>query len=367
MPKQIAKKRAYRRRKTILLVVDLPFAPEGHHDFSDYLEEPQWASERDVAKAVHNAGYRPEFFGLYDNLPELIDRLRRDPVHLVFNLAESYANERDLEPHLPGVLELVGVPYTGCGAFALKICKDKALTKRLLSQAGVRVPAFYEIPRSEREGRSLRNLESVFSLSRGVKLIVKPLGLEASEGISHRSVVTNFEAVRKRARWIHEKYSVDALVEEYIEGRELYVGIMGESRPEVYPAREVFFENAPKGGLKFASYKAKWDSSFRKKWGIESYECDPIDEKPWKEIQRACRQMVKLFELRHGYARVDFRLTEDGKPYFLECNPNPSIAKMEDFALCADEGGYKYRRLIEKVIRLAEERTRSWPNLNQMV
>ena len=173
---------------------------------------------------------------------------------------------------------------------------------------------------------------------------------EASYGISQASFVHNEEQFRERVAFIHDKYSSDAIAEEYIEGRELYVSLMGNVRLTVFPIRELVFREVPPGEPKIATYKAKWDDESRKRCGLENHFAEDLDPALITTIQEKCKEIYRLLTI-DGYARIDLRLTPENKLYFIEANPNPILANDEDFALAAAKGGLPYPQLIDRIAR----------------
>jgi D-alanine-D-alanine ligase len=173
---------------------------------------------------------------------------------------------------------------------------------------------------------------------------------EASYGISQASFVGNDDQFRERVTFIHEKYNSDAIAEEYIEGRELYVSLMGNVRLTVFPIRELVFREVPPDEPKIATYKAKWDEEYRKRWGLENQFAEDLDPALVTNIQDKCKEIYRLLTI-DGYARIDLRLTPDNKLYFIEANPNPILADDEDFALAAGKAGLSYPQLIERIAR----------------
>jgi D-alanine-D-alanine ligase len=163
--------------------------------------------------------------------------------------------------------------------------------------------------------------------------------------------VQNDEQFRERIAFVHEKYKSDAIAEEYIDGRELYVSIMGNVRLQVFPIRELVFKDVPANEPKIATYKAKWDEKYRKRWGLEGQFAENLDRPLVKEIERTCKEIYRLLTI-DGYARIDLRLSSENKLYFIEANPNPHLAADEDFAQSAGKAGVKYPQLIDALIRL---------------
>jgi len=329
-----------RQKKALVLIDLLNSAPE-NQDYSDVLGTEDWKNQSDVYKALKNLGYDSNFFGLYDNLHALMEQIKKTPPDIIFNLCEAYLGQRVYEPQVAALLELLHVPFTGSGSEALSLCKDKGLTKKILTYHRIRVPKFVVSHRK----RPLRRLRDVI-----YPAFIKPLGLEASEGIAQMSFVESEKDGLDRIKYLHDKLETDVIVEEFIEGRELYVGLLGRQKIEVFPPRELFFKGVEDSEFRFATFKAKWDEGYRKRHQIATDKAEGIDEKTQLRIVEVSRKIFSLFRLR-GYARLDFRLRSNGDLVFIEANPNPSIAKEEDFAASAKAHGYSYDELIEKIIR----------------
>ena len=181
---------------------------------------------------------------------------------------------------------------------------------------------------------------------------------EASYGISRASFVENDDEFRERVTFIHEKYNSAAIAEEYIDGRELYVSLMGNVRLKVFPIRELLFREVPPNEPKIATYKAKWDEEYRKRWGLTNEFAEGLDPAQIREIKETCKRIYRLLTI-EGYARIDLRLTSDNKLYFIEANPNPHLAADEDFAQSADKAGLPYPQLINAIVRLGLKTVRA--------
>ncbi len=331
------------RKLKILVMFDVGFAPPPDHDYAEDLEDDSYETENDVITTLRRQGHTVRPFGVYDDIHGLIQEIRANPPDVAFNLCEAFKGDRNLEPNVVGLLELMNVTYTGAGPAALRICKDKGLTKKILSYHRVPIPRFV-VSRRSRPLRRLRHF--------AFPAFIKPLGLEASEGIAQMSFADDEAACLERVKFIHESLKVDAIIEEYIDGREIYVGVLGNNHLQVLPPRELFFAQIPEGEPKFATFRAKWDEKYRKRWGIKSGPAREIPARTKKKLTEICRKVYRLFEIR-GYARIDLRLNTKGQLVFLEANPNPSLAEEEDFALAAKSGGLEYGRLIRKILRLA--------------
>jgi D-alanine-D-alanine ligase len=328
----------------ILLLCDIGEPPPKNQDFSEILKSEDWAGEAILMKTFKKLGHEPEIFALYDSIEPLYERLKSDPPDLVFNQCECIRQDRKTEPWIAGFLDLMGIPYTGAKPGALTLCKDKSLTKKILSYHRIPLPRFVVSKKSH----PIRKLTSV-----RLPTFTKPLGLEGSEGIAQMSFSDNEKDTLERVQFIHRSLKTDAIVEEYIEGRELYVGVMGNERKvKTFPPRELFFQEVPEGEPKIATFKAKWDEQYRKKWGIKSGFAKSLPSEIEKELSELSIRIYQTLGM-SGYGRMDFRLTPDGRVVFIEANPNPSLLFDEDFALAAEKAGLEYSDLIDQIIRQA--------------
>lgn len=327
----------------ILVLVDLMDAPPDTHDYEAWLRSDDWRTEHNVVRALEDLGHTPKLFGIYNDIDPLLHELQRDRPEVVFNLCEAFDRDRRYEPHLMAMLALLKIPYTGSPMEALALSKDKGLSKKILSFHRIRVPHFL-VSRQVRPLRSLGRFSAPF--------FIKPLGLEASEGIAQMSFADNEGEALDRAKYIHQRLKTDAIIEEFIEGRELYVGVLGNEKLTAFPPRELFFDRMPDSELRFATFKAKWDEGYRKRWKIHTDVAD-LDSRTTRELLETSKKIYRLFGMR-GYARIDFRLKPSGEYVFLEANPNPSLARDDDFALGAKAGGVAYSDLIRKIVNLSQ-------------
>lgn len=327
----------------ILLLLDVLQDPPASQDFGEILKQEDWKPEARLIKALTSLGHEVKPFGLFNDIRPLFEEIQTNRPDLVFNQCEAFNGDRDNEPNIPALLELLNVKYTGASAHALSVCKDKALTKKILSYHRIRVPRFVVSKKS----RPIRKLH-------GFKYpaFTKPLNLESSEGIAQMSFTENEKDTLDRVKFLHESLKCDVIIEEYIEGREIYVGILGNEKLKILPPRELFFREVPEGEPKFATFKAKWDDNYRKKWGIKSGAARAFLPKTEKNLFETCRKIYKLFNIK-GFARIDLRLTEAGEVVFIEANPNPSIAFDEDFALAAEKADMPYEMLLAQILSLA--------------
>ncbi|HMP77179.1 MAG TPA: hypothetical protein PKE12_12860 [Kiritimatiellia bacterium] len=331
------------KRKLKVLALFDAIAPTAlDQDLSAELQTPDWKTEAHVLAALRELGHETNYLALFDNLDLLRQKLAAFQPDIVFNLADQFRNNRAFDQNIVSVLEMDGTPFTGCGSVPLTLCKHKGISKKILGYHRIHVPGFVMIPRGRRR-----------MPTRGLKfpLLVKPLKEESSLGISQASLVYDDAQLAERVRFIHEKFDNDVIAEEYIDGRELYVGVLGATRLQVFPIRELVFREVPPDEPKIATYKAKWDEEYRKRWGLENQFAEGLDPQLVRKIEHTCKRIHRLL-LIDGYARLDLRLTPAGDLYFIEANPNPMLAADEDFAQSAARAGLAYPQLIQRILRL---------------
>jgi D-alanine-D-alanine ligase len=328
----------------ILLLFDIPYTPPAETDYRKFMIGDEWKDERDVARALTKLGHKVAAFGIHNDIKPLIAYVEKNRPDVIFNQCESFAENRQNESNLAGLLELLDIPYTGATPDALSICKDKGLSKKILSFHDIRVPEFVVIPRDE--PGALLKADIKFPA------ICKPVGLDSSEGISSASLVANKRDCLGRVKFIHKHYETDAIIEEYITGRELYVGLIGGDKITVLPPQELFFKKLPAKKPRMLTFHAKWNQGYRKKYGIDSGFARNIDAKLLARLKDDCETIFKSLKLK-GYARVDLRLNDKNEPVIIEVNPNPSIKKTDDFASAAKRAGISYEELLEEIIDLA--------------
>lgn len=329
----------------ILVLFDLarPAGPDETFSARALKEEEDKPTEADVLRSLERLGHPFETLAVFDNVAAIVEKLKSFAPDIVFNLSESFHHDRCHEPNIPALLELMKVRYTGSGPDALLLCKDKALAKKVLSYHRVRLPRFVVSHRS----RPLRRLRRF-----AYPAIVKPVSEESSDGISQASFVRLEEEAIERARFIHQKFNSDALIEEYIDGRELYLSVLGNHRLTVFPPREIFFEQVPDDSPKFATFHAKWNDAYRKKWGIRNAAASPLPEGVEENLAKLARRIYRLLKIR-GFGRIDVRLNPAGEVFVIEANPNPSLAEDEDFAQAAAAAGMGYDALIQQILDAA--------------
>ncbi len=310
-------------------------------DLSKEMTTPDWKTEANVLAALNALGYPAEHLAIFDNLDLLRQKIESFAPDVLFNLVDQFKNNRSFDQNIVSFFEMQDIPFTGCGSTGLTLCKHKGISKKILHYHRIHVPNFVVIPRGQRIARP-RQLK--------FPLLVKPVKEEASYGISQASFVETDDQFRDRAAFIHDKHDADVIAEEYIDGRELYVGVMGNRRLTVFPIRELVFRDVPPNEPKIATYSAKWDEEYRKRKGLQNQFAEGLDPVLVKHIEETCKHIYRLLTI-DGYARIDLRLTAANELYFIEANPNPILAQDEDFALSADKAGLSYPQLIDRIIR----------------
>lgn len=311
-------------------------------DLSAELQTEDWKTEANVLVALRDLGHTAEHLAIHDDLDLLRQKIEHFRPDIIFNLADQFKNNRAFDQNIVSFLEMHGVPFTGCGATGLTLCKHKGVSKKILSYHRILVPQFTVIPRGRRFARPKRLK---------FPILVKPLKEEASLGISQASFVETDEQFNERVLFIHSSFNSDVIAEEYIAGRELYVSVLGNLKLEVYPIRELVFREVPPDEPKIATYRAKWDEEYRKRWGLQNQFAEGLDPALERSIRQTCKRIYRLLTI-DGYARIDLRVTAANEIYFIEANPNPILAADEDFAQSAVKAGLSYPQLIERIIRI---------------
>lgn len=330
------------KKLKVLALFDAVRPTELNQDMSPELKTVDWKTEAGVLAALNELGYPTEHQAIFDDLDLLRQKLQTFSPDVIFNLADQFRNNRAFDQHIVSFLTMTGIPFTGCGSTGLTLCKNKGISKKILSYHRINTADFVIIPRGKRIVRPKRLR---------FPILIKPLKEEASYGISQASFVETDEQFHERVQFIHEKTDNDVIAEEYIEGRELYVGVIGNHRLQVFPIRELVFREVPPDEPKIATYKAKWDEAYRKRWGLENRFAEGLEPAVVRNIEAVCKRVYHLLTI-DGYARLDLRLTAKNEVYVIEANPNPMLAPDEDFAQSALKAGLSFPQLIDRITRL---------------
>lgn len=315
-----------------------PDSSAGHTD----REIDEWRTEYDVMTCLREAGHEVQVLGLYDNLGDLRARITEWRPDVAFNLLQEFQGIVTYDQHIVAYLELMRQPYTGCNPRGMMLSRDKVLSKQVLSYHRIPTPQFAVFRRGRRYRLSNRLTYPLF---------VKSATEDASLGISQASIVEDRAHLEERIDFIHDHVKTDALVEEYIEGRELYVAVDGNERLTTYPVWEMDFGTLPVAMAGIATRKVKWDRKYQQKHGIRTGKAAALPPAAEEQLSRYSKRIYRALHL-SGYARMDFRLRADGRLYLLEANCNPNLSKDEDFAAAAASGGTGYEALLERLMRL---------------
>jgi D-alanine-D-alanine ligase len=329
------------RLRVLALVHRHLIPPETIPEGTDIVSAP-WRTEYDVVTTLRGLGHEVQVLGVHDDLGDIRRAATEWKPHIAFNLLEGFDDVTIFDQNVVSHLELLKLSYTGCNPRGLLLARDKSLSKKLLAYHRIPVPEFDVV----RIGRPVRRPKRLT-----FPLIVKSLTQEASIGISQASVVDSDEKLKERVAFIHESIRTAAIVEQYIEGRELYVGILGNQALQALPVWELFFTNMPAESRRIATDRVKWSVKYQKKYGIESGPAREMPDATAQALQHLCKRAYRALEL-SGFARIDLRLDEQGRPWVLEANPNPQIARGEDFAASAERAGLPYDALLQRIINL---------------
>lgn len=331
------------RKRRILVLMHTDLIPPADTKGLSEQEFMELKTEHDVLQGLAELGHEARPLGLVDDLAPLRSAITEFKPHVAFNLLEEFHGSVLLDQNVVSYLELVQIPYTGCNPRGLMIARDKALSKKLLHYHRLPVPRFAVVPK----GRKLRRKPAALDYP----LIVKSQFEEASLGISEASVVSSDDKLAERVAFMHEKIGTDAIVEQYIKGREVYCGVLGNDRLRVLPVWELTFDDLPERQHNIATERVKWSWKYQNKIGVMTGVAEDLSDDLVRQIKRISRQAYRVLHM-SGYGRIDLRLDEQDRLYVLEANPNPQIAQYEDYALSAVHDGIAYPDLIQRILEL---------------
>jgi D-alanine-D-alanine ligase len=329
-----------RKKLRVVMLADEDLLPQGNlEDFGEKQRELR-KTEFDVRDAIESLGHEMFSVGVSDDLSTIRGAIDAHKPDVAFNLVEEFGGVGHFDAHVVSYLELRKQPYTGCNPRGLTLARDKALTKKILAYHGFKVPAFGIFP----ERRAVKRAPDL-----EFPLFVKSLTEEGSVGISGASIVHDDDKLKERVEFIHRTTQSTALAEQFIDGREIYVGVMGNDRVTVLPPWEFAMTKKGDGAPLIASSRAKWDPAYQRQVGLKTGPAQ-LSKKSHENLVEASKEIYRLLGM-SGYARLDYRVTDEEEAYLLEANPNPQIAKDEDFALSAQHTGVDYPELIEQLMR----------------
>jgi D-alanine-D-alanine ligase len=333
-----------------LVVVHASLVPPENLEGHTEKEIDEWRTEYDVTSTLRKSGHDVQCVGVLDSLTELRSAIADWKPDIVFNLLEEFDGIVTYDQHVVAFLELLRQPYTGSNPRGLLLSRDKSLCKQLLAYHRIPTPHFTVFRRGVRVNipRRLR-----------FPLFVKSTTEDASLGIAQASVVEDAARLKERIAFVHEQVGSDALVEEYIEGRELYVGVMGNDRLTRLPIWEMVFGSMPDSLAAIATRKVKWDKRYQEKYGITTHAAEDPPAPVVARLDKLSRRIYRALGL-SGYARMDFRVTADGQVYVLEANANPNLEAAEDFAESARAAGVAYDELLERLMTFGLSYRAQW-------
>ncbi|MDH4300582.1 MAG: ATP-grasp domain-containing protein [Nitrospira sp.] len=306
------------------------------------LSTVEWRTEYEVVNTLREMGHEVRPLGVQHELAVVRQAVDEWKPHIAFNLLEEFSGVAIYDQNVVSYLELLKVPYTGCNPRGLMLARDKGLAKKILYYHRIPIPEFITVPL----GRSIRRPKEL-----SFPLIVKSVSEEASLGISQASIVDDDDKLQERVKFIHQSLGTGALVERYIEGRELYVGVMGNQRLQVFPVWELNMSQLPEEARKIATARVKWSQAYQKKYGVCSTAASDLTESQRQTLQGMAKRVYRSLGL-SGYARIDFRVDPAGQMYVLEANPNPHIGTAEDFAGSAAGAKLPYPALLQRILDL---------------
>lgn len=331
-----------RSHRILVLVHPDCVPPDSIEGLSDEAIAP-FRTEYDVVATLRNMGHRVRVLDVASDLSKIREACDAFKPYVVFNLLEELAGVGVFDSHVAAYLEAIRRPYTGCNPRGLMIAHNKGLAKMVCRYHRIPVPEFRVFPLGKHKVHPPKRL--------GFPMIVKSLTEEGSLGISQASVVQSPEQLAQRVAFVHRTLGTDAIVERYIDGRELYVGVLGNQRLQTLPIWEMDFSGLRRGAPRIATGKLKWDERYQQQINLATG--PPKDLPPGMEtkLPKLAKRAYRALQL-SGYARMDFRLDPQGNVYLLEANPNPQLMYGEDFAESAESQGIAYEQLLERIIRL---------------
>jgi D-alanine-D-alanine ligase len=319
-------------------------APRGKGKRQKKKKNPLYDRE-EIFEALTKLGHEPSYHVL-DGKNQSLHALGRCGADLIFNLTESYAGDDTMDKNIAAYLELLHIPYTGSGPQALYLAQDKSIAKKIFDFHKIKTPDFATSYR----GRTDHSHDIKFPL------IVKPVSEDGSIGIDNGSVVDSVKELMERIDYIHEEFDSPALVEEYIEGREIYASILGNENAEVLPLIELDLSKLPEGSRRIAGQDVKFDFETEAYKVTKSAPVEGLDDEIMKKLQDTALAASRALKLR-DYSRVDMRLDKEGEVYVIEANPNPWLASAAEFTMAARKAGYSYTDMIDKIVELARARS----------
>ena len=338
------------RKQRILVIVHESLVPPTDISGLSEAEVDPFRMEYNVTSTLRNLGHDVRVIGILDRLNELRETALEWQPHVVFNLLDEFSGIAAYDHYVAVYLELMKQAYTGCNPRGMMVSRDKVLTKQVLAAHRIATPAFHVCPfgRRFRVPRRLR-----------FPLFVKSATEDASLNIAQASVVEDLQSLKERVEFIHEHTQSDALVEEYIDGREFYIGLLGNTRLTTLPVWEMDFGNLSHAQTRIATRKVKWDRKYQERHGIATGPAKDLEPELQKRLHRWAKRIFRALHM-SGYARLDLRMRSDGTVFLLEANANPDLTYGEDFAESAHAAGIDYGALLTRIVKLGRSYMPEW-------
>jgi len=339
------------KRLRVLVLMHSELVPPESLEGVSEKELNRWRMEYDVLAALEKLGHEVQYVGVEDDLKPIRDAAVEFRPHIAFNLLMHFHDAGIYDGAVVSWLELRKQRYTGCNPRGLLVANDKALCKKVLSYHRIRAPRFFTVGRGRSSSRLPRGLS--------FPIFVKSRSEHASTGIAQASLVRNEAQLRERVEFIHSNVGTGALCEEYIEGRELNIAVLGNQRLETGPVWEVFMDKLPERTANIYTSRVKWDKDYQKRIGLRTGPSEDLPQGKVQEIERIAHRIYRALGL-SGYARIDMRMDAEGRVWTLEANPNPDLCFGEDFAEAFERAGYAYPRLVQKILSLGMRYEAPW-------
>jgi len=334
----------------VLVLTHADLVPPDSLEGRSEREIAAWRKEYDVCAGLRELGHEVLVLGVSHDMEPIRQHVEGYRPQVVFHLLMEFQDVAAYQAHVTSYLELLRVPYAGCNPRGLLLARDKALSKMLFRVHRIPTPAFVVFPR-ERAVRVPKKLD--------YPRIVKAVNEEASLGIAQASIVHDEEKLRERVAFVHRRVGTDAIAEQYVPGRELTISVLGNDRLTTFPVWEMFFENLPEGSEPIATARVKWDLEYQRRVGIDTGPARDLAPEVATEVARIAKRTYRALGL-SGYARIDLRLTDAGRLFVIEANPNPDLTRDEDFALSAEAAGIDYPALLQRILVLGMRHPSPW-------
>ena len=344
-----AAKRSHRKLRVLVIAHESVVPPDDVSGLSETEIDP-FRMEYNVISTLISLGHEVRVIGILDSLSALREAARDWRPHVVFNLLDEFSGIASYDHYVVVYLELMRQAYTGCNPRGMMVSRDKVLTKQVLAAHRIATPSFRVFPYGKRFREPRKPVFPLF---------VKSATEDASLSISQASVVQDMASLRERVEFIHDHVESDALVEEYIDGRELYIGLLGNTRLTTLPVWEMDFGDLTQAQAGIATRKVKWDRNYQKHHGIDTGPAKSLEPELQARLNRLARRIYRALHM-SGYARLDLRMRNDGKVFLLEANANPDLTYGEDFAESAHAAGFDYETLISKIVSLGRSYMPEW-------